>query len=57
MNRPETDPQGLATRSVHAGDDRDPQGAIHTPLYNHSTFAFETTADLIADLEHALAVL
>ncbi|MFF8394771.1 hypothetical protein [Streptomyces sp. NPDC016172] len=37
---------GLSTRSVHAGERRDPEGAIHTPLYNHSTFAFDTTADL-----------
>lgn len=51
MNRPETTPQGLGTRSVHAGDDRDPQGAIHTPLYNNSTFAFETTADLLDVVE------
>jgi hypothetical protein len=24
---------GLSTRCVHAGDTRDPQGAIHPPLY------------------------
>jgi cystathionine gamma-synthase len=43
--------QGLSTRCVHAGDDRDPQGAIHTPLYNHSTFAFAKTADLLDVVE------
>ncbi|MCF3172012.1 hypothetical protein IPZ61_01475 [Streptomyces sioyaensis] len=45
---------GLSTRSVHAGESRDPQGAVHTPLYTHSTFAFDTTADLL-DLTQALA--
>ena len=43
--------QGLSTRCVHAGDDRDPQGAIHTPLYNHSTFAFASTEDLLDVVE------
>lgn len=44
-------PQGLSTRSVHAGDQRDPQGAIHPPLYNHSTFAFGCTAELLDVVE------
>ena len=43
--------QGLSTRSVHAGDHHDPQGAIHTPLYTHSTFAFPSTADLLDVVE------
>lgn len=42
---------GLSTRSVHAGERRDPEGAIHTPLYSHSTFAFDTTADLLDVVE------
>lgn len=42
---------GLRTRSVHAGDVRDPQGAIHSPVYGHSTFAFESTADLLDVVE------
>ncbi|MGW3247242.1 hypothetical protein [Streptomyces sp. NPDC001070] len=33
----DTHEQGLSTRSVHAGERRDPEGAIHTPLYTHST--------------------
>ncbi len=41
------DSGGLSTRCIHAGDSRDPLGAIHTPLYSHSTFAFENTADLL----------
>jgi len=47
----DTNAQGLSTRSVHAGDTRDPQGAIHTLLYSHSTFAFDTTADLLDVVE------
>ena len=43
--------RGLATRAVHAGDARDRQGAIHTPLYSHSTFAFASTADLLDVVE------
>lgn len=43
--------QGLSTRCVHAGEERDPLGAIHTPLYNHSTFAFANTADLLDVVE------
>jgi cystathionine gamma-synthase/methionine-gamma-lyase len=42
---------GLSTRSVHAGERRDPEGAIHTPLYSHSTFAFDSTADLLDVVE------
>jgi cystathionine gamma-synthase/methionine-gamma-lyase len=42
---------GLSTRCVHAGEERDRQGAIHLPLYNHSTFAFDTTADLLDVVE------
>jgi O-acetylhomoserine/O-acetylserine sulfhydrylase-like pyridoxal-dependent enzyme len=34
-----------------AGDTRDPQGAIHPPLYGHSTFAFDSTADLLDVVE------
>ncbi|GAA3152959.1 cystathionine gamma-synthase/methionine-gamma-lyase [Kribbella aluminosa] len=47
----DTNEQGLSTRSVHAGETRDPQGAIHTPLYTHSTFAFDSTADLLDVVE------
>ena len=42
---------GLSTRSVHVGDSRDPQGAIHPPIYPHSTFAFASTADLLDVVE------
>ncbi|RLV04518.1 cystathionine gamma-synthase [Streptomyces griseocarneus] len=43
--------QGLSTRCVHAGERRDPEGAVHTPLYTHSTFAFGSTADLLDVVE------
>ncbi|MDQ0947354.1 cystathionine gamma-synthase [Streptomyces phaeochromogenes] len=47
----ETTAHGLSTRSVHAGERRDAEGAVHTPLYNHSTFAFGSTADLLDVVE------
>lgn len=47
----DTPAQSLSTRSVHAGEHRDPQGAIHPPLYTHSTFAFDSTADLLDVVE------
>ena len=46
-----SDNAGLSTRCIHAGEERDPRGAIHTPLYNHSTFAFEDTAALLDVVE------
>ncbi|OBJ70419.1 PLP-dependent aspartate aminotransferase family protein [Mycobacterium sp. 1274756.6] len=49
--REPADTPGLSTRSVHAGDRRDPLGAIHTPVYNQSTFAFASTADLLDVIE------
>jgi cystathionine gamma-synthase len=42
---------GLSTRCVHAGDVRDPQGALHAPLYNHSTFGFACTKDVLDVVE------
>ncbi len=42
---------GLSTRCVHAGDERDAHGALHTPLYNHSTFGFPTTAAILDVVE------
>ena len=43
--------RGLSTRCVHAGDVRDPQGALHAPLYNHSTFGFAQTRDVLDVVE------
>lgn len=42
---------GLATRCVHAGELSNPAGAPHTPLYNTTTFAFASTADLLDVVE------
>ncbi|HLR98277.1 aminotransferase class I/II-fold pyridoxal phosphate-dependent enzyme [Mycolicibacillus parakoreensis] len=49
------DGPGLGTRSVHAGDRRDTHGAIHPPIYPHSTFAFARTADLLDVIEERTA--
>jgi len=43
--------QGLATRCIHAGDTLDDKGAIHTALYNHSTFAFRNTQAVLDVVE------
>ncbi len=43
--------KNFSTLCVHAGEKRDSQGAIHSPLYNHSTFAFATTQDLLDVVE------
>ncbi len=44
-------PRGLSTRCVHAGEALDAQGGIHAPLYNHSTFGFHSTSDLLDVVE------
>lgn len=38
---------GLSTLCVHGGESRDPQGAMHVPLYNHTTFGFPNTQALL----------
>lgn len=43
--------KGLSTRCIHAGDTLDPRGAIHTPLYSHSTFAFPNTQGVLDVVE------
>jgi cystathionine gamma-synthase len=45
------DTNRLATRCIHAGEKLDEKGAIHTPLYNHSTFGFPTTAAVLDVVE------
>ena len=42
---------GLSTRCIHAGDGLDAQGGIHAPLYNHSTFGFSSTRDVLDVVE------
>ena len=40
---------GFSTRAIHAGEQRDPQtGAITTPIYQTSNFAFTSTQELLA---------
>ncbi|QHS10972.1 PLP-dependent aspartate aminotransferase family protein [Sinimarinibacterium sp. NLF-5-8] len=45
-----TDPAalpGLSTLCIHGGEARDAQGALTVPLYNHTTFGFESTQALL----------
>ena len=42
---------GLSTRCIHAGEALDAQGGIHAPLYNHSTFGFATTQEVLDVVE------
>ncbi len=41
----------FSTLCIHDGSGRDPQGAMHTPLYNHTTFGFECTQDVLDVIE------
>jgi len=41
----------FSTLCVHGDPQRDPSGAPHTPIYNSSTFTFNSTADLVDVLE------
>jgi cystathionine gamma-synthase len=41
----------LATRCVHAGEIADAHGSPHTPLYQTTTFRFDSTADLLDVVE------
>jgi cystathionine gamma-synthase/methionine-gamma-lyase len=41
----------MSTRCVHSGEEREPEGAVHPPLYNHSVFAFASTEDLLDVVE------
>jgi cystathionine beta-lyase/cystathionine gamma-synthase len=42
---------GLSTHCVHGGEIADPQGSPHTPLYQTTTFKFNSTADLLDVVE------
>jgi len=42
---------GLSTLCVHGGEFKDVHGAPHTPLYDTTTFAFDSTADLLDVVE------
>ena len=38
---------GLSTRAIHGHSGKDAHGSPHTPIYNTTTFAFDSTADLL----------
>jgi cystathionine gamma-synthase/methionine-gamma-lyase len=42
---------GLSTQCIHAGEKLDAHGGIHPPLYNHSTFGFHSTKDVLDVVE------
>lgn len=42
--------KGLATKTIH-GSMKDAHGSPHTPVYNTTTFAFDTTADVLDVVE------
>lgn len=41
----------LSTQCVHAGEGGDAEGSPHTPIYNTTTFGFNSTADLLDVVE------
>ena len=43
----ESTTQGLSTRSIHGSGVKDAAGSPHVPIYNTTTFAFPSTADLL----------
>ncbi len=43
--------QGFSTKCIHAGEPLDANGGIHPPLYNHSTFGFRSTKDVLDVVE------
>lgn len=43
----ESSPQGLSTRSIHGHSFKDAHGSPHLPVYDTTTFAFKSTADLL----------
>jgi cystathionine gamma-synthase len=42
---------GLATRTIRSQRHRDAHGSPHTPIYNTTTFSFDSTADLLDVVE------
>lgn len=42
---------GISTQCIHAGEKLDSNGGIHPPLYNHSTFGFRCTKDVLDVVE------
>ena len=50
--------QGLSTRSIHGHSFKEAHGSPHLPVYDTTTFAFNTTADLldVGGMEFSLGV-
>ncbi|MEZ0237732.1 MAG: PLP-dependent transferase, partial [Methylophilaceae bacterium] len=44
-------PAAFSTQCIHAGEIDDALGSPHLPLYDTTTFKFETTADLLDVIE------
>jgi len=44
-------PAGLATRSIHGHSFKDAHGSPHMPIYDTTTFTFESTADVLDVVE------
>jgi cystathionine gamma-synthase len=43
--------EGFATRCIHAGEINDQFGSPHTPIYDTTTFSFDTTANMLDVIE------
>ncbi len=48
----EREEKGFSTKSVHAGEKTDRAGAVVTPIYETSVFAFSKTQDLLEIINH-----
>ncbi|WP_263310261.1 PLP-dependent transferase [Brachybacterium atlanticum] len=46
---------GQSTRAIHGTTLKDPNGAPHLPVYNTTTFAFLSTAELLDVVEGRMA--
>lgn len=47
----DTQAHALSTRSIHAGEVKDQFGSPHTPLYDSTTFKFDSTKELLDVIE------
>ena len=44
--------RGFSTCAIHGSGFKDAQGSLHVPIYDNTTFAFVSTADLLDVVEH-----
>jgi hypothetical protein len=51
MENPMARMKRLSTRRIHAGEIRDATGSPQAPLYSNTTFAFDSTVDLLDAVE------